>query len=427
MTPASSEQVEIRPAGPADGPALGEVWLTAWYATFDFPPAHPDADVRRWLAEEMLPAHEVWVATDPAQGGRVVGFIALSVDMVAQLYVAPDWIGRGVGGRLLALAKGRRPDGLQLYCFAVNAFARRFYERRGFVPIAFGDGSGNEERQPDVRYAWHPTTLPFRTVTSPDGTAIGLFSHGSGPPLILVHGASADHTTFRVVGPLFAPRFTVHAIDRRGRGASGDTLPYAIEREFEDVAAVAAALAAETGTPVDVVGHSYGGRCALGAALRTDDIRRVVSYEGAPTPPDQSYGDADVLPELRRLDAAGDPAGVLSTFMERVVGMDAAGLDRYRADPVWPLRVAAAPTIVRELESESAASGGGLDALGQVRQPVLQVLGGDSLPAFGAATRALDARLKHGRVVVIEGARHAAHHTHPDAFVAAVTDFLSEP
>jgi pimeloyl-ACP methyl ester carboxylesterase len=356
-----------------------------------------------------------------------VAFIALSADMVSHLYVAPDWIGRGVGDRLLALAKERRPGGLDLYCFRVNAFARRFYERRGFVPIAFGDGSGNEERQPDVRYAWRPTAQASRSVTSPDGTSIALFSDGSGPPLILVHGASADHTTFRAVGPMFAERLTVHAIDRRGRGASGDTLPYAIEREFEDVAAVASVLAAEAGTPVDVVGHSYGGRCALGAALRTEDIRRVVSYEGAPTPPDRSYGDADVLPELRRLDAEGDRAGVLSTFMERVVGMDAAGLDRYRADPVWPLRVAAARTIVRELESESAASGGGLDALGRVRQPVLQLLGGDSLPEFGAAIRALDARLEHGRVVVIDGARHAAHHTHPDAFVWAVTDFLSEP
>ena len=427
MTPASNEQVEIRPAGPADGPALGDVWLAAWRATFDFPPAHPDADVRRWLAEEMLAAHEVWVATDPDENNRVVGFISLSSDMVAQLYVAPERIGRGIGDRLLELAKARRPDGLDLFCFRVNGFARRFYERRGFVPIAFGDGSGNEEAQPDVRYAWRPTAIPSRTVTSPDGTSIALFSQGSGPPLILVHGASADHTTFRVVAPMFADRFTVHAIDRRGRGASSDTLPYAIGREFEDVAAVASVITAETGAPVDVVGHSYGGRCALGAALVTSDIRRVVSYEGAPTPPDRSYGNADVLPELRRLDAEGDPAGVLATFMTRVVGMDAAGLDRYRADPVWPLRVAAAPTIVRELESESGASGGGLEALGHVRQPVLQILGGDSLPEFGVAIRALDARLEHGRVAVIEGARHAAHHTHPQAFVAAVTEFLSEP
>ncbi len=151
----------------------------------------------------------------------------------------------------------------------------RFYERRGFVPIAFGDGSGNEERQPDVRYAWRPTARPSRTVTSPDGTPIALFSSGSGPPLILVHGASADHTTFRVVGPMFAERFTVHAIDRRGRGASGDTLPYAIEREFEDVAAVASVLAAEAGAPVDVVGSLV--RRSMRARGRTADRRHPPS------------------------------------------------------------------------------------------------------------------------------------------------------
>jgi len=273
------------------------------------------------------------------------------------------------------------------------------------------------------------TALPGRSqrVVSRDGTRIAVFTSGTGPPLVLVHGASADHTTFRVVGPRFSERRTVHAIDRRGRGASGDTLPYAIEREFEDVAAVASAIARETGGPVDVLGHSYGGRCALGAALLTDHIRRVVSYEGAPTPPGVDYGDADVLPELRRLDAAGDPAGILSTFMRRVVGMDEAGLDRYRADPVWPLRVAAAPTIVRELEIEARSDAAGLDALGRVRQPVLQILGSESRAEFGEATQALDSKLADGRIVVIDGARHAAHHTHPEAFVAAVDAFLDRP
>ena len=101
---------------------------------------------------------------------------------------------------------------------------------------------------------------PSRVVRSADGTPIAVFASGVGPPLVLVHGAAADHTTFRVVGPLLANRFTIHGIDRRGRGASGDTSPYAIEHEFEDLAAVAATLAQEVGGQVDVFGHSYGGR-----------------------------------------------------------------------------------------------------------------------------------------------------------------------
>src|SRR4051794_41936122 len=84
------------------------------------------------------------------------------------------------------------------------------------------------------------TAAPSRIVVSRDGTPIAVFSSGTGPPLVAVHAATADHTAFRAVGPLLATTYTVHAIDRRGRGASGDTQPYAIEREFEDVAAGAA-------------------------------------------------------------------------------------------------------------------------------------------------------------------------------------------
>jgi len=265
---------------------------------------------------------------------------------------------------------------------------------------------------------------PDLVVAAPDGTPIASFRDGSGPPLLLVHGTTGDHTTFRVVGPRFAAEHAVHAMDRRGRGASGDTPPYAIEREFEDVAAVADALAEGTGHAVDVVGHSYGGRTALGAALLTDSIGRIVSYEGAPTPPGASYHPPGIEARLRERLAAGDPDGALGAFMTEVVGMSAADLAAYRADPVWPVRAAAAGTILRELEAEAdpAAS---LERLASVRQPVLQILGGDSLPVFRASTVALDDRLADGRIVVIDGARHAAHHTHPDAFVGAVRAFLT--
>lgn len=153
---AEPEAVTIRRAGADDAAGIGDVWLASWRATFEFEPAHPDDDVRRWLATELVPNHETWVAVDAR--GTVVGLMALSDDMIEQLYVAPPWIGRGLGRRFLALAKERRPAGLDLYCFAVNTNARRFYERAGFEPIAYGDGSGNEEHQPDVRYAWRRTT-----------------------------------------------------------------------------------------------------------------------------------------------------------------------------------------------------------------------------------------------------------------------------
>lgn len=283
---------------------------------------------------------------------------------------------------------------------------------------------------------------PDRFVRSRDGTPIAVFSSGSrgradagagpapeppGPPVLLVHGTTADHRTFRVVAPMLGTRYRLHAIDRRGRGDSGDGPDsYAIEREFEDLAAVADAIAAETGGPVDVVGHSFGGRCALGAALLTTSIRRVVCYEGAPPASRDAasaYEPPWLLPALSADLATGDLEGVLERFMRTVVGMDDAGIARFRADPVWPLRVAAAPTILRELEASNDPAAG-LDALGAVTIPVLQILGSASSTAFARNTAALDGRLADGRVTIIEGAAHGAHHTHPEAFVSAVEAFL---
>lgn len=263
-------------------------------------------------------------------------------------------------------------------------------------------------------------------VRSRDDTPIAVFRTGDpgGSPLILVHGTTADHTTFRAIGPRLADTYDLCGVDRRGRGASGDTPPYSIEREFEDVAAVADAVALARRRPVDVFGHSYGGRTALGAALLTTSIGRVVCYEGSPSPPGTSYHPPGIEDGLRARLEAGDDDGALALFFSEVVGMSASDLASYRANPIWPIRAATAGTILRELDAEEAPAAS-LDVLGGVRQPVLQLLGSDSLPVFHEATHALDGRLADGRIVVIEGARHAAHHTHPDAVVNAVRTFLS--
>jgi pimeloyl-ACP methyl ester carboxylesterase len=276
-----------------------------------------------------------------------------------------------------------------------------------------------------------PEPAPSWTVAAPDATGIAVFSSGAGSPLVLVHGATADHTTWRTSGPSLADRHRLHAIDRRGRGASGDGLPgvpYTIEREFDDLVAVVAVVGAETGRPVDVVGHSYGGRIALGAALRTSTIRSVVCYEGAPSAPGaRAYQDEDAgtLQRVEALVDAGDRDEALATFMREIVGMPDDDLAAFRANPIWPRRAAADDTTIRELRAEVEPAGS-LDALGAVEQPVLQILGGASSEAFSAATWALDARLRNGRVVTIAGARHAAHHTHAPEFVAAVEAFLGD-
>jgi pimeloyl-ACP methyl ester carboxylesterase len=255
------------------------------------------------------------------------------------------------------------------------------------------------------------------------------------PPLLLVHGATADHTTWRVVGPRFALHRRVFAMDRRGRGGSGDAAAYAIEREFEDVAAVADALAgggsgragraASVQGVVDVAGHSYGGRCSLGASLLTSAIRRIVVYEGAPVPPGMTYRPPGLVDVVRAALERGDKDAALSAFLAGIVGMSDAGLDAYRRDPVWPARVAAAHTILREIEAETTEPAS-IEALAAVRAPVLLILGSISRSPFRIGTDALAARLADARVAVIDGAAHAAHHTHAPEFVALVERFVDE-
>jgi ribosomal protein S18 acetylase RimI-like enzyme len=149
-----ADAIEIRRARAADAATVADLYLASIHATYDFPLAHSDDEVRAWIAGTLIPSTETWVACDPA--GAIVGFMSLGDDFLDQLYLLPGATGQGIGSRLVELAKARRPAGLDLYTFQVNTGARRFYERHGFRDVARGDGSGNEEGQPDIRYAWRP-------------------------------------------------------------------------------------------------------------------------------------------------------------------------------------------------------------------------------------------------------------------------------
>jgi pimeloyl-ACP methyl ester carboxylesterase len=117
-------------------------------------------------------------------------------------------------------------------------------------------------------------------VASADGTEIAYWTSGEGPPLVLVHGATADHNRWGPLLPYLERSFTVHAMDRRGRGGSGDAPGYSIAREFEDVAVVVDAVAGASGSVVDIYGHSYGGLCVFGGATLTSNIGNLVLYDG---------------------------------------------------------------------------------------------------------------------------------------------------
>ena len=121
-------------------------------------------------------------------------------------------------------------------------------------------------------------TVTRMTTTSRDGTPIAYWRSGEGPPLVLVHGTAADHNRWAPVLPAFEQRFTVCAVDRRGRGGSSDSDDYSVEREFEDLAVVVDSLE----EPVSLLGHSYGALCALEAARLTQLARLVRAHGLAP-------------------------------------------------------------------------------------------------------------------------------------------------
>ncbi len=116
-------------------------------------------------------------------------------------------------------------------------------------------------------------------VTTSDGSKIAVWVEGQGPPLVLVHGSLGDHTGFTALVEEMKVDFTTFALDRRGFGASADDDGYSIEREFDDVATVVDAVAAQRSGSITLMGHSFGANCAMGGAARTPNVRHLVLYE----------------------------------------------------------------------------------------------------------------------------------------------------
>jgi GNAT superfamily N-acetyltransferase len=145
------DDVELRQADMAEARVVADVWLRSRAASIPAipPPVHTADEVREHFATVVLPHREVWLAV---VNGTVAGLLALDDEWVDHLYIDPPVFGRGVGSQLIAVAKQRRPR-LKLWAFQSNVGARRFYERHGFVAVAFTDGD-NEEGEPDVQYVW---------------------------------------------------------------------------------------------------------------------------------------------------------------------------------------------------------------------------------------------------------------------------------
>jgi GNAT superfamily N-acetyltransferase len=142
----------LRPATAADALEIADVFLAARRDALPYVPVlHSDDETRRWISDVVMARSKIWVAVLDC---KIVGFLSIVGDHLDQLYVLPGYYRQGIGDRLLAKAKEISPQRLRLFTSQRNERARAFYEARDFVPIDFGDGSRNEEREPDVLYQW---------------------------------------------------------------------------------------------------------------------------------------------------------------------------------------------------------------------------------------------------------------------------------
>jgi pimeloyl-ACP methyl ester carboxylesterase len=260
-------------------------------------------------------------------------------------------------------------------------------------------------------------------VQSADGTAIAVWADGNGPPLVIVHGGLNDHTTDRPFIDELRGSVTTFAMDRRGRGASSDGPDYAIEREFEDVAAVVDAVAGRTGQAASVWGHSYGADCAMGAARLTGNVARLVLYE-----PGLGFPSSDsVLEAIEAIDtaiAAEDLEGALYTALRGIVELTEEEIAVARATPGWAARLAAVPRLPREVRAEIAWAyqPGQFDA---VKAPTLLLAGAESPPAQQEATQRAAAAIPDARVRTLDGHSHIAHRVDPAMVAAIVCEFVA--
>jgi alpha-beta hydrolase superfamily lysophospholipase len=261
------------------------------------------------------------------------------------------------------------------------------------------------------------TSTELRRVTSADGTSIALERVTEGPAvLVTVPGGPNGRRAWMAVAALLEGTHSCWLMDRRGKGDSGDTAPYSLEREYEDVVAAAKSFDA----PVAVAGHSTGAVCALGAAARSAQLGGLILYE-PPWPyagwrPPSAHAD-----EMDELIAAGQAERALEVGLG-MVGLPAAAIEAMRGGPGWADRVALVHTWPREIR-EVALLSPDLSPMRRIVAPALLLDGEASPPHHRRATAAIAAALPTATVTELPGQGHTALQLAPQLVADAIRLF----
>jgi pimeloyl-ACP methyl ester carboxylesterase len=257
------------------------------------------------------------------------------------------------------------------------------------------------------------------TVTSKDGTRIGVECAGSGPTLLFVHGGVGDRTRWTPMFPLLTSKFTTCAMDRRGRGASGDSTEYSLAKEAEDVAAV---VNSRPGS-VFVFGHSYGGVAALEATFLTDRISKLMLYE--PPLHEPVGNNLAVASRVEALIKKGELEQAFIAFQTEVVKQSPEEIARMKARPTWPGLVATIAVHPRQMRALSAYR---FDAsrMQSVKMPTLLLLGEDTpSPYARQSIAALRESLPNPTLAILARQEHNAMDGGRELLANAIVKFAS--
>ncbi len=255
------------------------------------------------------------------------------------------------------------------------------------------------------------------TVTSKDGTKIAFDQSGQGPAVILVCGGSVDHTSNTPLAALLSQHFSVFNYHRRGRGNSGDTQPYAVEREIEDIEAVVSAA----GGSSFLYGTSSGAALALETARQlSGKIKKLALWEPPYIPEGHPRPPANTAQTYRELVAAGRRGDAAEFFMAKVVGMPPEFVAFARSQPWWAAQEALAHTLAYDatimgdysLPLEHAAS---------VAAPTIVIAGGASFPFMRQTAEILAKTIPNGQMRVLDGQEH---NVAPEVLAPALIEFF---
>ncbi len=256
------------------------------------------------------------------------------------------------------------------------------------------------------------------TVTSRDGTPIAVTVYGDGPPILLVHGSLSSADDWRSLAEVLAQDLTVYAIDRRGRGASGDGADFSLQRELEDVDAVLDAI----GTETVVFGHSYGAFIALHVAA-TGPLPGLIVYEPALPLDGPLFG--STVDGYQELVDSGDFDAALEYGMTHFVKFTPEQVAQFKGTPVWSALAELTPTWGRELMAIDTAERG-LDPYRGIAAPSMMLVGELSPGWLVEVSRRLHQTVPQSRLVTLAGQAHDAHTFAPKNLAEEIVHFVRD-